>query len=134
MNIMAWLFVIIWFVCYLLSLCNQITISNKMLIYGIIHVVWAFLLLIAGAVIADAAAALKKICDAFGIQCTVAKLEAAAAFGIITSFIFLGDGILHIYQHKKPKTTSSISATENGDAVKPSPPPNQTSNSEEIKS
>ncbi|XP_066936017.1 uncharacterized protein [Clytia hemisphaerica] len=102
--------------------------------YGIIHVVWAFLLLIAGAVIADAAAALKKICDAFGIQCTVAKLEAAAAFGIITSFIFLGDGILHIYQHKKPKTTSSISATENGDAVKPSPPPNQTSNSEEIKS
>lgn len=93
-NIAAWVFVIVWFIGYLFMICNQIKLSNQMLIYGFVHLAWFVLLLISGALVADFASRL--YCKAWWHNCEL--YECAAAFGLISSFLFLIDGILHIKQ------------------------------------
>ncbi|XP_066936954.1 uncharacterized protein [Clytia hemisphaerica] len=112
MNIMAWVFVIIWFFGYLLSQCHLVNISNKMVVYGIIHLIWFALLLISGALCAQLAADTRKACDYLSrfnkyYTCNIAKYEAAVAFGIISSVVFLVDGILHIQQRNSVMASSS---------------------------
>lgn len=101
--IAAWIFVIVWFLCYLFLLCNKVNLSNRTLIYCIIHAIWFMLLLISGALVADLAASRnRKWCK--WARCEI--YDVAAAFGLVSALLFLIDAIYH-FQNRHHAVGSS---------------------------
>jgi len=97
--ILAWLFVIVWFICNLLKLFSKLAIPMKHIVFAVIHFVFAILVLIAASLLANDTTKSVTIC-AFN-QCTTYEfgndtIKAGAAFGIISALILFADGVFHI--------------------------------------
>jgi len=104
-SISAWIFVIIFFCCYLFMLCGHFSFNNKGLIFAICHFIWFVLLLISGALAADYIASYRRCrtsyCDIYKVSC---------AFGLFSALLFLIDGVYH-FKNQGGVTHSSSSSS-----------------------
>ncbi|XP_012561634.2 uncharacterized protein LOC100204430 [Hydra vulgaris] len=91
-NIASFIFVLVWFFCYLFMLCHHFDFANKVVIFVIVHLLWFVLLLISGALVAAQAARFTSWQCKYNKSCSI--YEAAGGLGIVASFLFLIDAIL----------------------------------------
>eukprot|EP00111_Clytia_hemisphaerica_P017976 TCONS_00053210-protein len=111
-HIFASFFVIIWFLAYLIWKCYRITPPRRMVSYGVVHLLLYVLLLLASILLLlNQTESIGHCNDIPNHECPSEVLECAMAFGIVSSVIFLVDGILHIQQRneglgKPPKVTA----------------------------
>ncbi|KAL9976246.1 hypothetical protein ACROYT_G013518 [Oculina patagonica] len=93
-TIFSWILVIAVFLLFAFNVVSKINLNidwnMPVLVFA---VVVAFLLLISSSLIADDAEDLKHISSWLGSF--LDKLRAAAAFGFISMFVFIGDGVVH---------------------------------------
>uniref|UniRef100_A0A7M5XGN6 MARVEL domain-containing protein n=1 Tax=Clytia hemisphaerica TaxID=252671 RepID=A0A7M5XGN6_9CNID len=98
----SWIIVLLWFITFLTSQCYRTPSPTKMLIIGILHLAFFNLHLISGALVIDSKTNSEMSCRTIAYhECTIQKYNCAAAFGIISSILFLIDGALHIVQRKR---------------------------------
>jgi len=96
-TIMSWILVMAVFVLFAFNIISKINLNIDWNIPVLIFaVVVAFLLLISSSLIADDAEDWKILSS---LVSPIDKLRAAAAFGFISMFVFIGDAVVHFLKY-----------------------------------